>query len=1134
MQAFIDFGSSCNLIRETEARKIGTAIDESCNTSIKGYGSGHVVTLGKVTLPVEVDNVRKTIELLVVPDRLQDVPLLIGQPFTEQSDILVIKTNNKLQFSIKPNEVLKPKSPDKIALWLIESVNIPPNHVANVEVYSKKEFEGNLMIDSTLRCQPGKEYGIPRVLIQLGAGSNPIVPIMNLSGKDLVLSNKNPLVRAFPCEASLDGTEASVLYLRNQENVVQRKPLDEAKINIGTDDSVIKEKLMIMLQQYRECFAENIEELGVAKSVEIEIKLHDNVPFRYRPYRMAESEKTKVREIVAELLGAGIIQESDSPYASPVLLVKKKNGQDRMCIDFRKLNLKTIKNRYPLPRIDDQIDKLKNCTVFTTLDLSSGYHQIKVADDSKHLTAFVTPEGHYEYNRMPFGLCNAPAVFQRLVNKIFEPCRDIAAVYLDDIVIPSKTVQDNMLQLEKIFKILQTEGLTLNCKKCFFLYSHINYLGFEIDKNGLKPGGAKIEAIRQFPIPKTVRNIRQFIGLTGYFRKFIRDYASIVRPLTALTRKNAAWQWGEKENQAFEALKELLIQRPILAIYDPTSPTEVHTDASQDGVAGILLQKQDNKLLPVAYYSRHTNRAESKYHSFELETLAVVESLQKFRVYLLGKEFKVVTDCNALRTAQSKRDIIPRIARWWLQLLEFNFTVEYRPGKRMLHVDALSRNACNNAPSEETVLKIQEADWILSAQLSDEKIKLIHEILTKPPVTDYEKGVHRNFALRNNRVYRISARGIQWVVPRGFRNQVVRWAHDNSGHFAVEKTLDVISNKYWFPRMKDYIEKYIANCIPCLYHKIPSGRREGYLHPIAKEPVPFHTVHLDHLGPFQRTKVGNQYLIVLVDAFTKYVCMKALKTTKTSPVIKFLEATFNVFGVPTRIISDRASAFTSREFKAFCKKNNIHLVLNAVATPRANGQVERMNRTIRSALATSTETEDSWDKCVDNIQFAINNTIHQIINKSPHQVLMGYRPRPKCDSILASEVVIQQVAEDIEKLREEVSRKINVNQLKSKTIFDRRRKSSRNYRIGELVLIRSNIKGGEGLSQKLASKYVGPMVVCEILPNDRYRVADMPGAKRSATVKYDNVVAVDRMRPYGTPGGAVDTTDEDSGSDGVS
>lgn len=1121
----MDFGSSCNLIRYTDAKKLNHKISTDCDVIIKGYGSAYTKALGKIQLDIKIDNVKRNVDVLVVPDDLQDVPVLIGQAFTEQPGLLVLKDNQELKF-IEQN----PKSnQNKIALWLKDSVLIPANHVGNLLVFSKEPFEGDLVVDACCRYQPGSEYAIPRVLVRVAADITTILPIINLSGRDLTLTSKHPIARAFVCELEVNKHEENVLALETR----RMSQINETDVNIGTNDLDLRAELLGLLQEFRDLFGDKPEDLGMAKSTEIEINLTDDKPFTYRPYRMAETEKEKVRTIVSELLGAGIIRESTSSYASPVLLVKKKNGQDRMCIDYRKLNLKTLKQKYPLPRIDDQIDRLSGCSVFTSLDLTSGYHQIPVEENSKRYTSFVTTEGQYEYNRMPFGLCNAPAVFQRLMNRILGQYRDIAAVYLDDVIIPSKTEKENLNSLRLILNTFRNENLTLNLKKCVFLSPSINYLGFEIDKLGVRPGQGKIEAVRQFPSPKTVKNIRQFLGLTGYFRKFVKDYAAIVKPLTLLTRKDCVWKWGEQEDSAFKNLKARLTERPILALYDANARTEVHTDASQMGIAGILLQEHEAQLRPVAYYSRHTNNAETRYHSYELETLAVVETLLKFRVYLLGIPFKVITDCNALKTASAKRDLVPRIARWWLQLQEYSFTVEYRPGGRMQHVDALSRNPCETetAPPENIVLKIEEVDWILSAQLSDEKIKLIREVLSKPPETDYDKNIYKNYALRNGRVYRITALGIQWVVPQGFRNQVVRWAHDDKGHYACEKTLKKLCEKYWFPRMREYVEKYIASCIPCLYNKLPSGRREGYLHPIAKTPIPFHTVHIDHLGPFQRTPRGNMFLIVTIDAFTKYVVLKPVKSTKARFVINLLENMCKTFGLPSRIITDRGTAFTSHMFKNYCQQQNIQLILNAVATPRANGQVERLNRTILNILATTSDTEDKWDSHVDSAQIAINNTVHQITNKSPNQLLMGYSPRAKSD-VLSAELELPDVTRDIRSFRREVARNIEQNQTKQKQRFDKTRKKARAYKVGDLVLIMKNTQA-DGQSKKLSPKYAGPMIIVQVLPNDRYRVQDMPSSTRSATKKYNNVVAVDRMKPWIPPGGASDDTDNNSGEDGV-
>ncbi|KAK9693072.1 RNase H-like domain found in reverse transcriptase [Popillia japonica] len=398
--------------------------------------------------------------------------------------------------------------------------------------------------------------------------------------------------------------------------------------------------------------------------------------------------------MVSDLLDNGIIRESDSPYASPILLVKKKNGEQRMCVDYRALNAKTIKDRFPLPHVDDFLDKLKGCRYFTSLDLASGYHQIQLEESSIPKTAFITPDGHFEYLRVPFGLCNAPAVFQRTINKVLGNLRyGKALAYMDDILLPSADFHSGLANLRLVFQSLRDAGLTLRLSKCQYFMEKVEYLGHEISSEGVQPGRRKTECVDRFPEPTDVRSVRQFLGLAGYFRKYIKDFAIIARPLTNLTKKDVSFAWGEDQHTAFQSLKTKLTSRPLLAIYDPELKTEVHTDASKVGIGGILLQAPPNGMFrPVMYYSRQTTKEEQRYHSYELETMAMVYTLKAFRIYLMGIQFKVVTDCNAIRTTLTKRDLVPRIGRWWLAIQEYKFDVEYRAGHKMSHADALSRN----------------------------------------------------------------------------------------------------------------------------------------------------------------------------------------------------------------------------------------------------------------------------------------------------------------------------------------------------------------------------------------------------------------------------------------------------------
>jgi hypothetical protein len=355
------------------------------------------------------------------------------------------------------------------------------------------------------------------------------------------------------------------------------------------------------------------------------------------------------------------------------------------------------------------------------------------------------------------------------MNRILHPAREVAAIYLDDVLLHGKTVDDALKNLRKIFEIFRNEGITLNLRKCHFLMTSVTFLGFDIGDGRVRPGQDKTDAIEHYSPPKSVHQVRQFLGLVGYFRHFVKDFAIIAKPLTNLTKKTVTWHWGVSEEEAFRQLQRTLTTRPTLALFNPELTTEVHTDASMLGLAGILLQYQtsDTRLHPVAYFSRQTTNGEQKFHSYELETLAVVESLKKFRSYLLGIQFTAVTDCNALKATSVKKQIIPRIARWWLQLQEFSFEVKYRPGTRMKHVDTLSRNPPATNAEQEEILRIKQADWVLSGQLIDQKIKDIHKILSKPPQTEAEFRVYKDYALRDGRVYRITARGIQWVVPRG-------------------------------------------------------------------------------------------------------------------------------------------------------------------------------------------------------------------------------------------------------------------------------------------------------------------------------------------------------------------------------
>ncbi|GFU17766.1 retrovirus-related Pol polyprotein from transposon 17.6 [Trichonephila clavipes] len=398
--------------------------------------------------------------------------------------------------------------------------------------------------------------------------------------------------------------------------------------------------------------------------LKMSIILKDDIPVCQRARRLSCSEKLQVNDQIDDWLQQGIIRESCSDYCSPIVLCKKKDGNLRICIDYRKINSKTDKDRYPLPLIEEVLDQLQSGNFFSTIDLKNGFFHVEMEESSKKFTSFVTHNGQYEFNKVPFGLCNSPSVFQRFINHVFRDFlkEGIVIIYMDDIIIPSSDELDGLNRITRVLKTASEYGLELNLKNCNSLKSKIEFLGHIIEK---------------------------------------------AKPLSDLLRDNAVFHFGPEQQLAFQTLRQKLSENPVLHIFKQGAKLELHTDASKFGYGAILLQQSDdNKLHPVHYFSKKTTPQEEKYSSYELEVLAVIESLKKFRNYLVGNKFKIVTDCSAFQKTMSKKQLTPKIARWALFLEDFNYEIIHRPGKQMGHVDCLSRYPVMTITYDEITIKL--------------------------------------------------------------------------------------------------------------------------------------------------------------------------------------------------------------------------------------------------------------------------------------------------------------------------------------------------------------------------------------------------------------------------------------------
>lgn len=942
------------------------------------------------------------------------------------------------------------------------------------------------------------------------------------------------------------------------EDIIMLVGAIETDVELNIDKNLCESDVNELKRLIEEKYVDKIGNKRL-DSYAMKIKLLDDKPVYSNPRRLSFREKQEVQKPLDELLQGDRIRPSDSPYASPIVLVRKKNGQLRMCVDYRALNKLTVRDRFPLPIIEDCLEYLSNKTYYSTLDLKDGFHQVPMHEESIPLTSFVTPMGQFEYTVMPFGLANAPPVFQRIINRVLKKLIDSGkiVVFLDDIMIATETLLEHMEILAEVLATLSGAGLILNLDKCKFAFREVDYLGYRVNKRGIRPNMAHLKAISDFPVPTNTKETSRCLGLFSYFRRFVADFARIASPLYKNTKKDSVFVWTAECEKAFMYLRKALTEAPVLSIYNPKFETELHTDASSRGFGAAILQRQgDGKFHPVAYFPKRPTPEESKYHSYELETLAIVYALERFKNFLDGLHFTIVTDCNSLVLTLNKKKINPRIARWALEFENFDYEVRHRKGDQMAHVDAMSRaalvcavcikdgstrwsvsegkvietlkNKCLSAivcaietearPTtklkdicpEALVCVVDGSDVDLNIQISQSRDKVINEIKENLENRDIP-----GYALENGLVFRVNDKNKrQLYVPFEWEDNVMRLIHENYGHVGIEKSMMQIQKHYWFPKMREKLNKFIRNCLKCIYYQPSSRSNERNLHSNEKTPEPFHTVHIDHFGPLPALKSKRKHVLAVVDSFTKFVKLYPVNGTSTKENWCALQKYFEAYSRPKRIIDDRGTCFTSSEFENNMKKYNIVQVKNSVASPQSNGQVEGVNRVIKSMLAKLTDPIDhgDWVKRLSDVEFAINNTVHCTTRQTPSKLLFGVEQR----GVIVDELTehlrenYDNQYESLSEIRGRASKEIQRSQSYNQKYFAEHHKNAKEFEVGDLVMIK-HVDTAAGTNKKFNIKYRGPYCVRKCIGNDRYQVTDVENCQL-LQMPYNNIVDSSRMR----------------------
>uniref|UniRef100_W8CD04 RNA-directed DNA polymerase n=1 Tax=Ceratitis capitata TaxID=7213 RepID=W8CD04_CERCA len=648
-------------------------------------------------------------------------------------------------------------------------------------------------------------------------------------------------------------------------------------------------------------------------------------------------------------------------------------------------------------------------------------------------------------------------------------------LYIDDIVIYGKTPQECLEKLMIIFEVAAQYDLKFRWQKCKFLKNKIDFLGHSIENGTILPGKEKVRAIDKFPYPRNLKDVQSFLGLTGYFRKFVSGYAQIASPLTNLLRKNIPFEIGENEKCAIEQLKSKLTKEPVLHLYDRQAETELHTDASMDGFGATLLQRHDNKLHPVFFWSKKTSSVESQQHSYILEVKAAYLALKKFRHYLLGLQFKLVTDCSAFKHTMNKKDLPRSVAQWVMYTQDFTFTVEHRAAVRMKHVDSLSRY-----PVELLLISSELTSRFQKAQLQDECIRAITVAL--------QTGSYGGFKMKGGLLYKCVKGQELLFTPKLMEFEIIKDAHEK-GHFGMQKTMHIIEQQFFIPHLDRKVNKVVNNCVRCIVHNKKLGKKEGMLQVIDKGDTPLCTLHIDHLGPMDATTKKYKYILAMTDAFSKFIWLFPTKTTSTEEVVAKLAVWVDTYGYPQRIISDRGAAFTSKSFEEFCKEGNVEHILITTGVPRGNGQIERSNRTILAVIAKlSADDTTKWFKYVGQVQKAINSSIHSSTKASPFEIIFGTKMNTSMSSRISDilqQEFFERFDEERQKLRNDAKQQIQKAQKQQKQQHDKRCKEATQYVVGDIVAIkRTQFVAGK----KLANEYLGPYIVNKVKRNDRYEV----------------------------------------------
>ncbi|PIC12741.1 hypothetical protein B9Z55_028250 [Caenorhabditis nigoni] len=985
--------------------------------------------LGHCFLPVRIGNTTLETKFLISDDQNCPAAVLLGYDFMSQLEEKGISTTllpgqkkmivgSAIVPLLRQGERIYRHTDRKVEVMATNNIHLMPGKTKSLRITF------NTTEPVHLQPPPSSQIQYQECLIDPWLEGEAVLKITNAGTRVCQISSGEVLGEARiiqspseqprsrePAESEMTSPEADWTERLPQSPSSSEEFLNELNMDRSVFSSVNRKKLRQLVIQYKEAFCNEDKKMGLFRGpIQHEIVLIKSLPNSRRiriPYRKRE----EINHQVEKFLKDGIVEPSHATFTSPVILVKKKDATLRFTVDFRTLNSCTRKENYVIPCVSEILDLASGSFIYSAMDFISGFFQIKLKKEHRPLTAFETDRGTFQFRTMPMGVSGAPHTFQEVARYLQSITKARRYAYLDDLLLVSQSEEEHLKDIEELLRNTIDVGLKLKLKKCMFGCKELEFLGYIIGADGLKPNPDKVASIQDFPVPKTQTAVRSFHGMVGYFRRFILNFAGIAIPLYKLTEKDQEFEWTPQCQESFDFLKKTLLNPPVLVGPDLNKDYILETDASLMAIASILLQKNDQGIPnAIAYASRKLSSAERNYAPIEAEALAIVFGLKYFRQYLLGAHTVVITDHKPLCSLMRRKDLDGRLQKYQLSIQDYDAKIVYRPGKENVLADALSRYCKDEVNEPKTVAALQtkeanagitleelqaiqaETPWMSTAisaiqnQEEGRKAKAWQERFL------YQDGVLRKKTKTNE--------PSPIVIPRHheIRERIINHFHRSpfhAAHLGIDKTLAIIKRMFYWTNMRNDITATLNECLEC-------ARRKTDRHQTTREPMgtsqkftqPAQHWHLDHIGPLPITEDGNRYILCCKDPFSRYVETAAVASqdgaTTTDQFLKIIVAKH---GVPASITTDNGTGFLNEKFKTAMKELQIEHLTCAPYHHQSNGHVERTNRTLEEILSSYVnKTQDDWDQFLHLATFAINASPSATTKFSPFEAMFGRKP----------------------------------------------------------------------------------------------------------------------------------------------